>query len=83
MDFSIPRSIEGVLPRVHELIEREVIPLEPALLSGPFAQLIPALNRVRQQVKQMGLWAPHVPQRLRWARAQLRRICLCGRRARA
>ncbi len=61
MDFSIPRSIERVLPGVHELIEREVIPLEPALLSGPFAQLVPSLNRVREKVKELGFWAPQVP----------------------
>jgi acyl-CoA dehydrogenase len=61
MDFSKPRSIEVLLPKVRELIEREVIPLEPVLLSKPFAELVAPLKRVRQKVKQMGLWAPHVP----------------------
>jgi acyl-CoA dehydrogenase len=61
MDFSIPKSIEDLLPKVRELIEREVIPLEPALLSKPFSELVPKLNEIRQQVKQLGLWAPHIP----------------------
>ena len=61
MDFSIPQSIESVLPRIRGLIEREVIPLEPALLSQPFSQLVPPLEAVRAKVKQMGLWAPQVP----------------------
>ena len=61
MDFSIPKSIEGILPKVRELIEREVIPLEPALLSQPFSELVPRLTEIRQQVKKLGLWAPHIP----------------------
>jgi acyl-CoA dehydrogenase len=61
MDFSIPKSIEGILPKVRELIEREVIPLEPALLSRPFSELVPRLTEVRQQVKKLGFWAPHIP----------------------
>jgi alkylation response protein AidB-like acyl-CoA dehydrogenase len=61
MDFSILRTIEDALPRVRDLIEREVIPLEPALLSGPFSALVPRLDQVRRGVKQMGLWAPHIP----------------------
>jgi acyl-CoA dehydrogenase len=61
MDFSIPKSIEGILPKVRELIERDVIPLEPALLSQPFAQLVPRLAEIRREVKNLGLWAPHIP----------------------
>jgi acyl-CoA dehydrogenase len=61
MDFTIPKSIEAVLPKVRELIEREVIPLEPALLSKPFSELVPRLTVIRQQVKKLGLWAPHIP----------------------
>ena len=61
MDFSIPPSIVDVLPRVRELIERDVVPLEPALMAKPFSELVPRLREIRQKVKQMGLWAPHVP----------------------
>ncbi len=64
MDFSIPQSIEDILPRVRELIERDVILLEPALLSNPFSELLQPLNEVRQKVKQAGLWAPHVPKEI-------------------
>jgi acyl-CoA dehydrogenase len=61
MDFSIPSTVVDVLPPVRELIEREVYPLEPALLASPFSQLVPRLTEIRQKVKQMGLWAPHIP----------------------
>ena len=66
MDFSIPR-LNGERPAesVRDLVEhREVIPLEPALLSKPFSELIQPLNEVRRKVKQGGLWAPHVPKDL-------------------
>jgi alkylation response protein AidB-like acyl-CoA dehydrogenase len=64
MDFSIPKSIEGVLQAVRALIEREVIPLEPALLSRPFSELLPRLSAIRQRVRELGLWAPHIPRDL-------------------
>jgi alkylation response protein AidB-like acyl-CoA dehydrogenase len=64
MDFRIPTSIEPVLPKVREVIEGEVIPLEPALLSNPFCELVPRLAGLRQQVKKHGLWAPHMPRDL-------------------
>ena len=62
MDFSTPEIIEDVLPEVRELIEREVIPLEPgALVEAVLASSSRRSIEVRQKVKQMGLWAPHVP----------------------
>jgi alkylation response protein AidB-like acyl-CoA dehydrogenase len=64
MDFRIPSSIEPLLPKIRELIEGEVIPLEPALLSNPFSDLVPRLTGLRQQVKKLGLWAPHMPREL-------------------
>jgi alkylation response protein AidB-like acyl-CoA dehydrogenase len=61
MDFRIPKSIEPVVPKVREVIEGDVIPLEPALLSNPFCELVPRLAELRQQVKKLGLWAPQMP----------------------
>ena len=54
-------SDESVVPTIRELIEREVIPLEPALLSKPFSELVRRLRRSAAKVKQMGLWAPQIP----------------------
>ncbi len=61
MDFSIPGSIVDVLPRVRELIERDLYPLEPALMAQSFSELVPRLREIRQKVKQIGMWAPHIP----------------------
>jgi alkylation response protein AidB-like acyl-CoA dehydrogenase len=61
MDFSIPQSMENTLAAIRDLMERDVFPLEPALLSKPFSELVPQLKAIRQRVKAMGLWAPQVP----------------------
>ena len=82
MDFSIPEPMQSVLSTIRELLEREVYPLESALGSRPFAELVPALAAVRQQVKAKGLWAPQLPKVLRRDGAQLAGICTGRRGAR-
>jgi acyl-CoA dehydrogenase len=64
MDFSIAEHIEAVLGTIRELMERDVYPLERALLSRPFSELLPELQRIRQKVKSLGLWAPQMPRSL-------------------
>ena len=61
MDFSIPEAIQGVLATVRDLLEREIYPLESAMITRPFAELVPALAAVRENVKAKGLWAPQLP----------------------
>jgi acyl-CoA dehydrogenase len=61
MDFSIPERMHDILGAVRDLLIREVVPLEPALLLKPFSELVPELAAVRQKVKALGLWAPHIP----------------------
>ena len=61
MDFAIPERMQDVLATIRELLEREVYPLESALISRPFAELVPALAAVRREVQSRGLWAPQLP----------------------
>ncbi|HZW31817.1 MAG TPA: acyl-CoA dehydrogenase family protein, partial [Isosphaeraceae bacterium] len=61
MDFAIPEPMQAVLASIRELLEREVYPLESALGSRPFAEQVPALEAVRQEVKSRGWWAPQLP----------------------
>ena len=42
-------------------LEKEVIPLEPLLLNHQYDELYTALDKLRQQVKKQGLWAPYLP----------------------
>ena len=51
MDFAIPERMQDVLSTIRDLMEREVYPLESALLSRPFAELVPALAAVRREVQ--------------------------------
>jgi acyl-CoA dehydrogenase len=61
MDFSIPERIHEMSGALHDLMAKEVVPLEPALLAKPFSELLPELRAVRQKVKALGLWAPQIP----------------------
>jgi acyl-CoA dehydrogenase len=51
----------GLLDRIKEFVRTEVYPLEADFLHRPFRELVPALNTKREQVKALGLWAPHLP----------------------
>ena len=51
----------GLIDRIKEFLRTRVYPLEPDFLRLPFRDLVPALNAKRDEVKAMGLWAPHLP----------------------
>jgi len=51
----------GLLDRIKEFVRDEVYPLETEFLRRPFRDLTPLLREKREQVKAMGLWAPHLP----------------------
>jgi acyl-CoA dehydrogenase len=58
-----PRTRE-LLPRVRSFVESELLPLEPEFLGRPFRAVLPALQEKRRRVKELGLWAPHLPAEL-------------------
>ncbi|HKG79250.1 MAG TPA: acyl-CoA dehydrogenase family protein, partial [Pyrinomonadaceae bacterium] len=51
----------GLLDRIKEFLRAQVYPLEPDFLRRPFRDLVPMLAAKRDEVKAMGLWAPHLP----------------------
>ena len=51
----------GLLDRIKEFVRKYVYPLESAFLRRPFCDLLPDLNAGRDEVKRIGLWAPHLP----------------------
>ncbi|HJP92658.1 MAG TPA: acyl-CoA dehydrogenase family protein [Pyrinomonadaceae bacterium] len=51
----------GLLDRIKEFVRTQIYPLEPDFLRRPFRDLVPALKAKRDEVKAMGLWAPHLP----------------------
>ncbi len=62
MDFSISQNLQIMCRTIREFMEREVYPLERDFLTTSFREMLPTLNRIRQKVKAMGLWAPHIPE---------------------
>jgi alkylation response protein AidB-like acyl-CoA dehydrogenase len=61
MDFGISEKMKTITGMIDEFVDRELLPLEPALLQGRFDELEPELERKRRMVKQMELWAPNHP----------------------
>jgi alkylation response protein AidB-like acyl-CoA dehydrogenase len=54
-------SLDTLLARIEAFVREEVEPLEPVLLQQGFRAVLPVLHEKRQKVKQLGLWAPHLP----------------------
>jgi acyl-CoA dehydrogenase len=54
------QRIEGVIRRIREFMERELIPLEPEFLRNAQA-LEPALMQLRQRVRELSLWGLALP----------------------
>jgi acyl-CoA dehydrogenase len=54
--------LRALLPRIREFVNEEAVPLEPEFLGRPFRELRPALAEKRRRVKQLGLWAPQLPE---------------------
>ncbi len=49
--------LRELLPRIHEFVQQELVPLETAAyLTGPFSRVAPLLDEKRQRVKAAGLW---------------------------
>lgn len=51
----------GLLDRIKEFLRARVYPLEQDFLRRPFRELTTELAAKREEVKKMGLWAPHLP----------------------
>ncbi len=62
MDFSISPSLQAMIRTIREFMEREVYPVEREFLNHGFREMLPILTEKRQKVKEMGLWAPHIPE---------------------
>ena len=58
------KPLSTVLEQIHSFIRQAVLPLEADFLHRPFRELLPQLQEKRNQVKALGLWAPHLPKEL-------------------
>ncbi len=57
-------SLDTTLEKIRAFIREEALPLEADFLHRPFRELLPRLQEKRNQVKALGLWAPHLPKEL-------------------
>jgi alkylation response protein AidB-like acyl-CoA dehydrogenase len=62
MNYVATDKLQNMLSSIQEFLTAEVYPLEREFLSRPFRDLLPALEALRQRVKALGLWAPHLPE---------------------
>jgi acyl-CoA dehydrogenase len=61
MAVVIEEQLDTLIDQIWAFMREEVYPLEPQLLQEGFRALLPTLAEKRRQVKQLGLWAPHLP----------------------
>jgi len=61
MAFNTAARVDTILEQIRVFIRDEVMPLESTLLKQGFGTLLPTLAEKRQRVKELGLWAPHLP----------------------
>lgn len=60
----INESLNTSLEKIQAFIREEALPLEVDFLHRPFREMLPRLQEKRNQVKALGLWAPHLPKEL-------------------
>lgn len=56
-----PETLQLTLKSIEDFLAEEIYPLENAFLEQGFAAVGIQLEEKRQQVKALGLWAPHLP----------------------
>lgn len=56
--------LDPVLHQIRAFVRDELLPLEDRLRAGGFVELAPALEEKRARVKELGLWAPFLPEEM-------------------
>ncbi|MFP4505646.1 MAG: acyl-CoA dehydrogenase family protein [Cyclobacteriaceae bacterium] len=55
--------LREIYPKVQRFVEEELLPIEADLLKIPFHQAAEILEEKRQRAKNLGLWAPYLPEK--------------------
>lgn len=58
MDFSVSDKMQAIIGMIDEFVDKELIPLEADFQNREFVEMLPVLEKKREMVKQMELWAP-------------------------
>ncbi len=62
MDFGLSERVVTAREMIREFMESEVYPIERKFQYQSFRDLLPEFEVLRGKVKQMELWAPHIPE---------------------
>ena len=62
MDFATPEKIRRIIETLRPFVDKEIVPLEPRMLTAGFGALREDLARLRGRVQEMGLLTPHLPE---------------------
>ena len=60
MDFATAPATAELCSRVRTFVDEELVPLEPTFLGTGWAAVLPALERVRARVQELGWRAPQL-----------------------
>ncbi len=60
MDFSIDPQTQELLEKIQDLVERKLYPLEADLEISGIKSLLPRLSEIREEVRELGFWCPHI-----------------------
>ena len=61
MDFTPPAATVDLVARYRSFVDEELLPLESLVLSRPFGESLPTLNKVRERARARRLWGPQIP----------------------
>ncbi len=62
IDLFATDRLREIYPQVQRFVEEELLPIEPELLKMPFNEAAVILEEKRQKAKNLGLWAPYLPE---------------------
>jgi len=61
MDFEVSDKMKVIIGMINEFVDKELMPMEQDFLSKPLKTILPEIERKREMVKKMELWAPNHP----------------------
>jgi acyl-CoA dehydrogenase len=61
MDFTLPPSVRDLAAAVRSFVDQHVLPVERLVLERGFGAAAAEIEALRDQVRQMGLFSPHLP----------------------
>ena len=64
MEFSLSERVLAILEMVRPFVVKEIVPLERDFQHRSFGEMVPELAKVRDKVRQLGLFAPHIPEEM-------------------